>query len=159
MKKNMKILVGLFSIMLCLFISGCGNRGTDTKEASGFTDFENIEKEYLETLQELNWPENMELPTALEGETADQFQIGYGVTRASMLWEYAWEKEWLETYTSDTERAERALKELEKAPEMLYMSPQKCDDATREYFKENLEKAKLGDPSGFEENIRLNAPE
>lgn len=76
MKKNMKILVGLFSIMLCLFISGCGNRGTDTKEASGFTDFENIEKEYLETLQELNWPENMELPTALEGETADQFQIG-----------------------------------------------------------------------------------
>ena len=51
MKKNMKILVGLFSIMLCLFISGCGNRGTDTKEASGFTDFENIEKEYLETLQ------------------------------------------------------------------------------------------------------------
>ena len=139
--------------------SGCGNRGTDTKEASGFTDFENIEKEYLETLQELNWPENMELPTALEGETADQFQIGYGVTRASMLWEYAWEKEWLETYTSDTERAERALQELEKAPEMLYMSPQKCDDATREYFKENLEKAKLGDPSGFEENIRLNAPE
>lgn len=159
MKKNMKILVGLFSIMLCLFISGCGNRGADTKEASGFTDFENIEKEYLETLQELNWPENMELPTALEGETADQFQIGYGVTRASMLWEYAWEKEWLETYTSDTERAERALQELEKAPEMLYMSPQKCDDATREYFKENLEKAKLGDPSGFEENIRLNAPE
>lgn len=155
----MKILVGLFSIMLCLFISGCGNRGIDTKEASGFTDFENIEKEYLETLQELNWPENMELPTALEGETADQFQIGYGVTRASMLWEYAWEKEWLETYTSDTERAERALQELEKAPEMLYMSPQKCDDATREYFKENLEKAKLGDPSGFEENIRLNAPE
>ena len=159
MKKNMKILVGLFSIMLCLFISGCGNMGTDTKEASGFTDFENIEKEYLETLQELNWPENMELPTALEGETADQFQIGYGVTRASMLWEYAWEKEWLETYTSDTERAERALQELEKAPEMLYMSPQKCDDATREYFKENLEKAKLGDPSGFEENIRLNSPE
>ena len=42
----MKILVGLFSIMLCLFISGCGNRVTDTKEASGFTDFENIEKEY-----------------------------------------------------------------------------------------------------------------
>jgi len=39
------------------------------------------------------------------------------------------------------------------------MSPQKCDDATRQYFKDNLEKAKLGDPSGFEENIRLNCPE
>lgn len=159
MRKNMKILVELFLIMLCLFISGCGNKEKDTKEALGFTDFENIEKEYLETLEELNWPENMELPTTMEGETADQFQIGYGVTRASMLWEYAWEKEWLETYTSDADRAERALQELEKAPEMLYMSPQKCDDATREYFKENLEKAKLGDPSGFEENIRLNAPE
>lgn len=159
MKKNMKILKGLLSIMLCLFIVGCGNRGTNTKESSGFTDFENIEKEYLEALQELNWPGNMELPTTLEGETADQFQIGYGVTRASMLWEYAWEKEWLETYTDDAERAAKALKELEKAPEMLYMSPQKCDDATREYFRENLEKAKLGDPSGFEENIRLNAPE
>ena len=70
-----------------------------------------------------------------------------------------WKKEWLATYTSDPERAQKALEELEKAPDMLYMSPQKCDDATRQYFKDNLEKAKLGDPSGFEENIRLNCPE
>ena len=42
---------------------------------------------------------------------------------------------------------------------MNNMSEEKCDDATREYFDKILDKAKNGDPSGFEENIKLNAPE
>ena len=35
--------------------------------------------------------------------------------RACNLWEYLWMQEWLDTYTTEPERAERALKELEKA--------------------------------------------
>ena len=76
-----------------------------------------------------------------------------------MYWEAAWEKEWLNTYKTDPARAQKALDELEKAKTMTYMSEAKCDDATRKYFNDILEKAKNGDPSGFEENIKLNAPE
>lgn len=32
----------------------------------------------------------------------------------------------------------------------------RCDDATRNYLRGNIDKAKAGDPSGFEECIRVN---
>ncbi len=41
---------------------------------------------------------------------------------------------------------------------MNYMSPAKCDDATRDYFKKMLDKAKTGDPSAVEDNLKLNGP-
>ena len=41
--------------------------------------------------------------------------------RACNLWEYLWMQEWLDTYTTEPERAERALKELGKAFNMAYM--------------------------------------
>lgn len=41
--------------------------------------------------------------------------------RACNLWEYLWMQEWLDTYITEPERAERALKELEKAFNMAYM--------------------------------------
>lgn len=39
---------------------------------------------------------------------------------------------------------------------MPYMGTDRCDDATRNYLRENIDKAKLGDPSGFRECIELN---
>lgn len=77
-------------------------------------------------------------------------------TRASNLWEYSWMKEWLNSYSTDSARAEKALEELEKAFDMPYMGTDRCDDATRNYLRENIDKAKLGDPSGFRECIELN---
>lgn len=126
-------------------------------EARGFTDFEHIEKEYLATIEKLNWPDGVTLPDKLEGEdTGTSFQVGYGDTRASNLWEYSWMKEWLNSYSTDSARAEKALEELEKAFDMPYMGTDRCDDATRNYLRENIDKAKLGDPSGFRECIELN---
>lgn len=152
MRKRFKLPILIISMFVFLCMGGCGKEEKNLQ----FTDFKHIEEEFLETVNALNWPEGTVLPTSLEGETADQFQIGYGDTRACLLWECAWEKEWLDSYMEDTKRADAALKELEKAPSMNYMSPERCDDATRSYFSSNLEKARLGDPSGFEENIRAN---
>ena len=107
--------------------------------------------------ENLNWPEGITLPDTLEGEdTGASFQVGYGDTRASNLWEYTWMKEWLDTYNTDSERAEKALEELAKAFDMPYMGTDRCDDATRNYLRNNIDKAKLGDPSGFTECIRAN---
>ena len=116
-----------------------------------------IEEEYLTTIESLNWPEGFTPPDALEGEdTGASFQIGYGDTRASNLWEYSWMQEWLDTYNTDSERAAKALAELEKAFDMPYMGTDRCDDATRKYLRDNIDKAKLGDLSGFTECIQAN---
>ena len=65
-------------------------------------------------------------------------------------------QEWLDTYNTDSERAAKALAELEKAFDMPYMGTDRCDDATRKYLRDNIDKAKLGDPSGFTECIQAN---
>lgn len=161
--KILKKIVTLVSLISVVVLASCthesSNTGFMTNNDSNFVSFTEIEKEYLESLKRLTWPEGTELPTTLEGETADAFQKGYGDTRASLLWEYEWQKEWLATYNTNPERAQIALEQLEKALSMGYMSPQRADDSTRNYFKETLDKAKLGDPSGFEESIRVNSME
>ena len=152
-----KILLGMiFTLMICLMFAGCSNSDT-TSDSRGFTDFEHIEEEYLATIDSLDWPDGVELPKKLENEdTGASFQVGYGETRASNLWEYSWMKEWLDTYNTNPERAEKALEELEKAFDMPYMGKDRCDDATRNYLRENIDKSKLGDPSGFRECIDVN---
>ena len=64
----------------------------------------------------------------------------------------------LNTYSTQPERSEEALKELEKVPEMGFMSPDRADDATRRFFKDNIDKAKLGDPSGIQQDVTANCP-
>ncbi|MDG3132576.1 hypothetical protein MKL26_06040 [Streptococcus suis] len=160
--KYLKLVAQMSSLLLTLILVGCSTTKTEDSTTAGdnnssFVSFNKIEQEYLNSLNNLHWPEGTILPTTLEGETADSFQIGYGDSRASMLWEITWQKEWLETYNTNPARANLALEELEKAFNMGYMSPQRADDSTRNYFKEILEKAKLGDPSGFEESIRANS--
>lgn len=141
-------------LLACLAMAGCSHSNSDAKD---FTDFEHIEAEYLQSIDNLNWPEGVTLPEKLEGEdTGASFQIGYGDTRASNLWEYYWMKEWLDTYNTDPKRAEKALEELEKAFDMPYMGADRCDNATRQYLRDNIDKAKSGDPSGFTECIKVN---
>lgn len=142
------------ALLLCLLTAGYSHSASGER---GFTDFAHIEAEYLETIADLNWPEGAVLPESLNGEdTRASFQVGFGNTRASNLWEYYWMKEWLDTYKTDPERAQNALEELETAFDMSYMGEDRCDDATRNYLRGNIDKAKLGDPSGFLECIKVN---
>ena len=143
--KTTIFLGAMLSLLVCLMFTGCSNSETNST-SRGLTDFAHIEEEYLATIDSLNWPDGITLPDKLEDEdTGASFQVGYGETRASYLWEYSWMKEWLDTYNTDPERAEKALEELEKAFDMPYMGIDRCDDATRNYLRENIDKAKLGD--------------
>ena len=156
-EKFSKLLLCIMISSLVVILAGCSASPNSDTGTRGFTDFETIEKEYLTTIENLDWPEGFTPPDALEGEdTGASFQIGYGDTRASNLWEYSWMQEWLDTYNTDSERAAKALAELEKAFDMPYMGTDRCDDATRKYLRDNIDKAKLGDPSGFTECIQAN---
>ena len=156
-EKFSKLLLCIMISSLVVILAGCSASPNSDTGTRGFTDFETIEKEYLTTIENLDWPEGFTPPDTLEGEdTGASFQVGYGDTRASNLWEYTWMKEWLDTYNTDSQRAAKALEELEKAFDMPYMGTDRCDDATRKYLRDNIDKAKLGDPSGFTECIQAN---
>lgn len=156
-KKTVKPILVSFVMLLCLTAAGWTQADSNVK---GFTDFAHIETEYLKTLEKLDWPEGTTLPETLEGEEkSTSFQVGYGDTRASILWEYTWIKEWLDTYETEPKQAEKALETLEIAFDMPYMGEDRCDDATRRYLRDNIRKAKEGDPSGFMESIRAGNPD
>ena len=44
------------ALLLCVLIAGCSNSDSADR---GFTDFEHIEAEYLETISNLDWPEGV----------------------------------------------------------------------------------------------------
>lgn len=143
-----------------LSITACAQKEElPSSEERSIVSYEDINKEYKESVAQLDWPDSYIPPADLEGEDTDlAFQTGYGDTRASLLFECAWEQEWLNNYATDTDKANEAIEQLSKVPEMGYMSPERADDATRRFFKDYLERAKLGDPSGFQENIDNNCP-
>lgn len=119
-----------------------------------------MQQEYQHSVSQLSWPQGYTPPGSVQGEDESAlYQQGYGDTRASVMYECAWAREWLDVYSSDPERAKKALTALEKVPDMAYMSPQRSDDATRRFFKDYLDRAKLGDPSGFQEDVTANCPD
>ena len=157
----MKRKIGSIVLIGCLAL-GLGACGKASAADYGATrvSYDQVQDEYAQTCKKLVWPEGYDVPKEIdEKNDGSVYEKGFGNTRASMYWEAAWEREWLNTYKRDPARAEKALAELEKAKTMPYMSEAKCGDATRETFAKYLDQAKNGDPSGFEENIKLNAPE
>ena len=86
-----KLLLCVMISLLVIMLAGCSTSSDSDTNTRGFTDFATIEEEYLTTIESLDWPEGVTLPDALEGEdTGASFQIGYGDTLASNLWEYSW---------------------------------------------------------------------
>lgn len=158
-----KQLAVMSSVVMCvvLLASGCSGQSQNANPAAGgarkFVNYDQMQQEYKDSVKNLTWPAGYTPPDELSGEDLDaSYQEGYGDTRASMAYECAWAKQWLATYSSDSDKAEQALEALGKIPEMGYMSPARADDTTRRFFKDYLDRAKLGDPSGFQEDVQAN---
>lgn len=150
-----------FLCLSALTVSGCSQQAPAADAGSRgevvIIGYEAMQQEFQESVDKLEWPQGFNVPQKVEGEsTSDDYQKGYGDTEASMAYECAWAKEWLDSYSTDPNRAEKALSQLEKVPSMPYMSKERADDATRRFFKDYLDRAKLGDPSGFQENVTSN---
>ena len=160
-KNNRIRIIGALLVCAATFSMPACSRQEESQSAENrsFVSYEEINKEYKNSVAQLDWPDSYTPPADLEeGDTEGAFQSGYGDTRASFLFECAWEKEWLSNYATDADKANKAIEQLSKVPDMGYMSPQRADDSVREFFKDYLERAKLGDPSGFQENVSINCP-
>lgn len=84
------------------------------------------------------------------------YEEGVGTSKAQSYWIYAWQVEWLEQRNKNPQRAAKALAVLKnEVPKSEYMT-KILDEAGRRMFAEDLKKAELGDPSGFQRDITVN---
>lgn len=85
------------------------------------------------------------------------YEAGSGGTIAVGQSTCAWQRHWLDTRSHDTAAADAALSELTK----LLDDPTfrtSYDEASQELAREQLEQARLGDPSGIADDVAVNCP-
>ncbi|MCM8555973.1 hypothetical protein [Streptomyces sp. STCH 565 A] len=120
-------------------------------------DYDAAAQEYKEAAADLNLPKGADdFPGLPEPAEDTQYQKGVGLVQAQYYWQCAWEKEWLTGQEKNDARAKTALAELENAPKMEYMSKEHLDDQGRSDFLAYLDRAILGDPSGFQMDYTAN---
>lgn len=153
LKESKKIAAAVILISMFTCIGACGATN------KGLNDFSAMRKEFYHTVDKLSWPQNQR-PAAnyldSEEKSGTLYQPGWGDTLASYRYLCAWEREWLNTYASDAQRAQRALQLLRKVPDMGFMKEPRADRSVVDGFRSDFKKASLGDPSGFESDVKAN---
>lgn len=124
--------------------------------SSRFLDERGWRQEYASTTASLTLPPGIRFPDGPISGGATTFEVGAGLGQAQCYWMYAWEKEWLTQRGKDANREEAALKVLENdVPGCEFMTAY-LDEGGRALYGQYLQKAKLGDPSGFQQDVEAN---
>lgn len=151
----------LAAAVTCSLIGLTGCASSSTSSAPGFLDKTATNALYQKTVASLTFPPGVTVPKNYPNYDSDPasmtFQSTTGDTSAHYVWQCAWEKQWLNVRGNDAAAAKTALAQLATAQTMDYQkNPARADDVTRRFFKGYLEKAGLGDPSGFQSDVELN---
>lgn len=136
-------------LALSALLTACGGEDGAVGSQTKVTDSKGYVAEYQAEKAKWSLPSGAAYPAGPRGDLSGQWEVGSGKTEATTIWRCAWEKEWLEAQGVDSARADAALAELDTwktTPEY-----QATDDNGRTFFAEDLQKARLGDPSGFRE--------
>jgi len=75
-----------------------------------------------------------------------QYEAMYGQSIAFGVYMCSWEQEWLDTRSTDTSRADKALSVLQSMPDNVIFQ-KTYDDSLRSDISDAIDKAALGDPS------------
>ncbi|WP_213451511.1 hypothetical protein [Rhizomonospora bruguierae] len=149
----MNIRFGRVLLVTALLVAGCSS----TDNSGSAKSYDEAMKEYQAATAKLTLP-----PGAADWPGLKSQQDGASVTyqpdaatgMAQSYWQCAWEKEWLAQRGRDTARETKALEQLATYPDMV--SYAKLDETGQRFFQEFMAKAKLGDPSGFQQDVRAN---
>lgn len=114
--------------------------------------------EYAQACSALELPPGVVFP-GMSASTAGEdssWEAGCGIVEAQLYWINAWTIEWLEQRGADPEREAKALDVLKNQVPSCELMTKYSDQNTRDWFSMCLEKAELGDPSGFQQTIDVN---
>ncbi|MDU6064944.1 MAG: hypothetical protein E6Y75_07435, partial [Anaerococcus sp.] len=80
-----KVISFLFVMVLMVGFSSCKKSNATANSENGAKDFvkyDDIQKEFKETVNKLNWPEGYKAPEKLDDDVNAVYQEGYGDTLA-----------------------------------------------------------------------------
>ena len=139
-------------ILGCL-LAGC----TSTDQSSSPKNYDDASREYKDAIASLTLPPSAgawpDLSKEQEGHVLT-YEPGAAAGMAQSHWLCAWEQEWINQRGRDASHENAALSQLEKFPQMRHFAD--YDDIGRNLYRDYLTKAKLGDPSGFQQDVRAN---
>lgn len=126
---------------------------------AGPANRESMQTEYRLAAARLTLPPGIyfpaEAPGGEEAATA-HFNTGHGLNFAQNYWQVAWEREWLAQRSRTGDRARRALVVLaDQVPRTESMTIY-SDETVRRRWTEIIKKARAGDPSGIQEDVKMN---
>lgn len=140
-------------------VSGCSVLPVESDErgASGLS-MEEAQSQYKERTSELPLPEGAlwpELPS--EGPNGEPLEYDQWAptVQAESYWRCSWQGAWLEAQGNENDRADDALAKLSTFTEMrTYTSL--YDDASRDQFDDQMERAALGDAAPTRQDTDVN---
>lgn len=141
--------IALSAMVFLVSFTACssGNKavGGETKvnNASGYI------AEYQAETTKWSLPTGINYPSKPRGDLSGKWEVGTGKTEADMIWRCSWEKEWLDNQGADSVRANAALVKLDTWKTTHEYSV--TDENGHTFFADAMQKAHLGDPSGFRE--------
>jgi hypothetical protein len=124
-----------------------------------FFGYDDMVAEYRATLAELELPEGVRLEDEVTGvERSGSFQEGFGEVRAVMAWNCAWGREWLEHRDTDPASAAHALDMYARIVETDAFATNFDPQSAQPVIEGIIEKARLGDPTGVQQDVEANCP-
>ena len=161
-------IAALTALTLLLLAAACSSGvGTASDEGtqsiqngdSEFLDPEGIQAEYQQAASELELPPGFAFPGDMGWDENGSYEQGCGVSAAQNYWKWAWITEWLEQRGVNSEREAKALDVLMNEVPESWLMTEGNDGSARQYYNMCLEKAELGDPSGFQQYLDANSPD
>jgi len=157
-RRGVRLVVGVAVLAL---VGGCGSAGSDpqTGDEETFFGYPDMVAEYRTALDSLELPEGAVVEDAPSGvEESGSFQEGFGEVSAVMAWNCAWGQEWLSLRGGSDAQAAHALDMYASIVETEAFERAFDDQSAKPVVREIIEKARLGDPSGVQQDVQTNCP-
>ncbi len=154
--RTVAVLLLLAATMSVAACSTLESEPTSEKAGDRFLGETEWRQEYADATRALTLPPGVVFPDGPETGGAQTFERGAGLVQAQAYWLYAWEREWLTQRGVDSARESAALRVLrDDVPACAFMTTY-LDDDGRSLYAEYIQKAELGDPSGFQQDTEAN---
>jgi hypothetical protein len=154
----LRAVLSVVAAVALIGVAACSARSADPAggDRAKLLDRAGAEQEYQRTVEQLRLPAGARFPASIpETEEETMYESGYASSIAENYWICSWAKEWLSQRSVDPEREAAAMSQLEQAPQTRFMT-RHLDETGRQFFADHLTKARLGDPSGFQQYVHAN---
>ncbi|MFF3867892.1 hypothetical protein [Micromonospora sp. NPDC001898] len=156
----MRVFRGVFPIVAAVVFltTGCSTGSDD--DSGGVKNYDEALKEYNAAKSSLtlpadkSWDSAQQLRKEVDGSQV-VFQDGAATGKVESFWLCAWQQEWLAARGDDAQREKQALDNLGKFP-TLRTYQKNFDQSSRDVFDDELAKARLGDPSVVQQDVKAN---